>query len=149
MPSKQSLKLKNKDSKAKDKPKKRPADAARREYDDRLTELNKHVRDMMKSKLGDVEAICPTCQSTNAKPLTPRRGLLVGIKPCFKCKACGRTYVSDDDRYRNVWLKYRAVCMVQFGGPEMVESAIKMLHDYGINVDHSEIMRWLHNMPRK
>lgn len=131
---------------AKSTKKQRPADKARKEYDQRLTDMNKRVRELMKAHLGDSVPTCPTCKSQNAKSLSTRHGLLVGIKPTYRCMDCNRTYVGDDDRYRNVWLKYRAICMVQFGGMAMAQEAIKMLHDYGVNADYTDIYRWLKSM---
>lgn len=147
MASKQEYKTKIKDDKDKDK-KKRVPDKPRREYDDRLTEMNKHIRNLMSSKVGEVPAVCPTCKSHNAKSLSPRRGILVGIKPCFKCKDCGRTYISDNDSYRNIFLKLMAMRSVAYGGPQMAGSASKLLYDYGVNAEYSPDYLYLKKMLR-
>lgn len=128
---------------------KRQPDKARKEYDERLVLMNQNIRDMMNTKLGDPIPTCPTCKSNNAKSLTPRKGLLVGIKPCYKCLDCKRTYVLDDARYRNIYLKLMAVLLTHpavGGGPQRAQSAMSLLHDYGINADYTDIMRMLKRM---
>jgi transposase-like protein len=145
MSSKQELKIKTKTPKDK---KKRQPDKPRKEYDERLTMMNKHIRELMNQRVGEVSAICPSCKSYNAKPLTPRRGILVGIKPCFRCKNCGRIYVSDNDSYRNVYLKLMAMRAVAYGGPSMASSASKLLYDYGVNAEYSPDYLYLKKMIR-
>ena len=148
MGNKQILKVKAKTSATKEQKKKRVPDKPRREYDERLTEMNRHIRNLMNEKVGEITPVCPSCKSYNAKSLSPRRGILVGIKPCFKCRDCGRTFIADNDSYRNIYLKLMAMRAVTYGGPQMASSASKLLYDYGVNAEHSPDYLYIKKMTR-
>ena len=118
-------------------------DEAKRQDDARLDNMNTTMQNLILSQVGDLVPNCPRCKSDNVIRTSNRHGKLVGIKRQFYCRECGRQYVEDDARYRNVWLYLRALEMVQFRGAEGVSEAIKLLSDYGINTGQTTLMRWL------
>lgn len=118
-------------------------DVAKRQYDEQLDSVNAKIHTMMLSQVGDLTPNCPRCKSDEIVRTTDRHGRLVGVKRQYYCKNCERQFVEDDARYRNVWLYFRALQMVQIRGAEAVPEAVKLLQDYGINTGQTTVMRWL------
>lgn len=136
---KKGLKLKTMRKSERGKSNKKPE----REVDSKLLKLIDDVNSLTHSNIGKFAPQCTNrkCGSFNVKEYGTRTGILCGTKSIYKCKDCKVVFVSNDDRYRNVMLKFKSLEKIHFGGNP--REAAEMLRQYGVNPQNMDLYHYL------
>lgn len=113
-----------------------------REFDERwISEVNS-VREMV---LGQIEAEKPKCPECKKSEFSTSftTGKCVGTKQTHHCKNCGRSFVSDNDAYPQLYSKFTAAMIVLTQGDQAVGKAVKLLKNYSADLEDAPLTRFL------
>lgn len=117
---------------------------AERTFDEELyTQVNK-IRSLVTEHVEAEVPKCPNCGGNELYVHTVKNPI-AGEKPGYVCrnKVCGRHFVSDNDAYKNVFLKGLAWQMIAMGGPSAASKALKLLQQYGAGIETAPVTRYL------